>query len=166
MDVVEPDHGVFAPASIGRLTAVSAPTSAIGDPTEFRRVDMHQLAGFVPFVTVRRCAGRADQLTGQRITPRQWWHSNQFRILDTVRAGAPVSAAIRNGLDLFRSRATTTAASRLAAVRRGIDRGRDEPAMDLLDNPNCPQCLTRLEVSGTEDHPYWWCPSSRVARLF
>jgi hypothetical protein len=28
-----------------------------------------------------------------------------------------------------------------------------------------PQCLTSLEVAGTEDHPYWWCPWCKVARL-
>lgn len=36
---------------------------------------------------------------------------------------------------------------------------------DLPDVPHCPECLTQLEVAGTEDHPYWWCPVCKVARL-
>lgn len=37
--------------------------------------------------------------------------------------------------------------------------------MDDVDQPLCPDCLVVLEVAGTETHPYWWCPSCRVARL-
>jgi tRNA(Ile2) C34 agmatinyltransferase TiaS len=33
------------------------------------------------------------------------------------------------------------------------------------DSPNCPECLIRLEVAGTERNPYWWCPECKVARL-
>jgi hypothetical protein len=36
---------------------------------------------------------------------------------------------------------------------------------DLPESPRCAECLTTLDVSGTEDHPYWWCPSGKVARL-
>ena len=28
--------------------------------------------------------------------------------------------------------------------------------MDDVDTPNCELRLTRPEVNGTEDHPYWW----------
>ena len=38
-------------------------------------------------------------------------------------------------------------------------------AMGDVDTPNCEQRLTRLEVMGTEDHPYRWCPSCKVAHL-
>jgi len=31
--------------------------------------------------------------------------------------------------------------------------------------PQCQECLTALEVAGTTQHPYWWCPSCKVARL-
>jgi len=31
--------------------------------------------------------------------------------------------------------------------------------------PNCDTCLTTLEVAGTEQHPYWWCPTCRIAQL-
>jgi hypothetical protein len=31
--------------------------------------------------------------------------------------------------------------------------------------PNCVECLTQLEVAGTEKHPYWWCPLCKVVRL-
>lgn len=37
--------------------------------------------------------------------------------------------------------------------------------MDDIESPNCPQCLTRLEIAGTEEHPYWFCPVCKVARL-
>jgi tRNA(Ile2) C34 agmatinyltransferase TiaS len=37
--------------------------------------------------------------------------------------------------------------------------------MDELDQPRCPECLTTLEVAGTVTHPYWICPSCKVARL-
>ena len=30
--------------------------------------------------------------------------------------------------------------------------------MDEIDTPNCELRLTRPEVNGTEDHPYWWYP--------
>ena len=37
---------------------------------------------------------------------------------------------------------------------------------DGIDTPNCPECLTRLEVAGDLlDHLYWWCPSCKVAHL-
>jgi hypothetical protein len=38
---------------------------------------------------------------------------------------------------------------------------------DELDNatPNCPECFTPLEVAGTVEHPFWWCPVCRVARV-
>ena len=38
-------------------------------------------------------------------------------------------------------------------------------AMDDVDTPNCEQRLTRLEVLGTENHPYWWYPSCKMAHL-
>lgn len=40
----------------------------------------------------------------------------------------------------------------------------DEGLIDAAA-PNCEECLHPLEVAGTEAHPYWWCPSCRVARL-
>jgi len=49
------------------------------------------------------------------------------------------------------------AAKRSRAYRAVMD--------DELDAPNCSECLTRLEVAGTETHPHWWCPSCKVARL-
>jgi hypothetical protein len=35
---------------------------------------------------------------------------------------------------------------------------------DLL-TLRCEECLTQLEVAGTTQHPYWFCPSCKVARL-
>jgi transposase-like protein len=37
--------------------------------------------------------------------------------------------------------------------------------MDDVDLPRCPECLVVLEVAGTVEHPYWLCPSCKVARL-
>jgi tRNA(Ile2) C34 agmatinyltransferase TiaS len=39
--------------------------------------------------------------------------------------------------------------------------------MDDLDvaTPRCPDCLTALEVAGTLEHPYWFCPSCKAARV-
>ncbi len=37
--------------------------------------------------------------------------------------------------------------------------------MDEVIAPNCPECLAALEVLGTVEHPYWWCPVCKVARL-
>jgi len=31
------------------------------------------------------------------------------------------------------------------------------------DSPYCPTCLTSLTVEGTLEHPYWFCPTCRVA---
>ena len=28
---------------------------------------------------------------------------------------------------------------------------------DGLDTPNCPNCLTRMEIAGTEEAPFWRC---------
>jgi len=36
---------------------------------------------------------------------------------------------------------------------------------DDAATPNCQSCLTPLEVAGTVEHPYWWCPSCRIAVL-
>ena len=37
--------------------------------------------------------------------------------------------------------------------------------IDDLGTPNCDECLTPLELAGTDDRPYWYCPSCKVARL-
>ncbi len=37
--------------------------------------------------------------------------------------------------------------------------------VDDLDVPNCPDCLARLEVAGTVEHPYWWCPMCAIVKL-
>jgi tRNA(Ile2) C34 agmatinyltransferase TiaS len=37
--------------------------------------------------------------------------------------------------------------------------------ISTFDTPNCPRCLVRLEVGGTEDHPYFVCPECRTAFL-
>jgi hypothetical protein len=34
-----------------------------------------------------------------------------------------------------------------------------------FDTPNCPRCLKRLQIAGTEEHPYLMCPGCRVAHL-
>ena len=31
--------------------------------------------------------------------------------------------------------------------------------------PHCPECTTHLELGGTDEHPYWFCPECHVARL-
>jgi hypothetical protein len=31
--------------------------------------------------------------------------------------------------------------------------------------PRCPECTTKLELGGTDEHPYWVCPRCHVARL-
>jgi transposase-like protein len=36
---------------------------------------------------------------------------------------------------------------------------------DDLVVPRCEKSLTALQVAGTERHPYWLCPSCKVARL-
>jgi hypothetical protein len=36
---------------------------------------------------------------------------------------------------------------------------------DGLSTPNCGECLTRLLLAGSDEHPYWWCPVCKVARL-
>jgi formamidopyrimidine-DNA glycosylase len=37
--------------------------------------------------------------------------------------------------------------------------------MDEIGTPNCPECLSVLQVAGTAQRPYFWCPVCRVARL-
>ena len=34
-----------------------------------------------------------------------------------------------------------------------------------LGTPNCEKCLTTLELAGTDERPYWFCPSCKVAHL-
>lgn len=34
-----------------------------------------------------------------------------------------------------------------------------------FDMPNCPECLVRLEIAGTEQHPYFVCPVCHTAFL-
>lgn len=34
-----------------------------------------------------------------------------------------------------------------------------------FDTPNCPRCLVRLQIAGTERHPYWMCPNCLTAHL-
>ncbi|WP_177216694.1 hypothetical protein [Mycetocola miduiensis] len=34
-----------------------------------------------------------------------------------------------------------------------------------FEAPNCPQCLVRLDLAGTIEHPYWLCPVCRSAHL-
>jgi hypothetical protein len=36
---------------------------------------------------------------------------------------------------------------------------------DPFYTPNCPRCLERLQITGTELHPYWICPGCRIAYL-
>lgn len=31
--------------------------------------------------------------------------------------------------------------------------------------PKCRECMAQLDVAGDEQHPFWWCPSCRVAVL-
>lgn len=45
----------------------------------------------------------------------------------------------------------------------GVDDLNDE--FDGTAAPNCPECLTPLEVAGTVEHPYWYCPVCRIARV-
>lgn len=40
----------------------------------------------------------------------------------------------------------------------------DDDAVSF-DMPNCPRCLVRLEIAGTEQHPYWVCPECRTVHL-
>jgi len=53
-------------------------------------------------------------------------------------------------------------------MRRGLPSPEIEVygrGMDGLDTPNCEVCLARLWPAGSDEHPYWWCPSCKVARL-
>ncbi|WP_166878723.1 hypothetical protein [Salinibacterium sp. ZJ450] len=36
---------------------------------------------------------------------------------------------------------------------------------NVLQSPNCATCLQPLDIAGTEEHRYWWCPRCRVAAL-
>jgi hypothetical protein len=36
---------------------------------------------------------------------------------------------------------------------------------DGIGTPNCPECLTMLWPAGSDEHPYFWCPTCKVARL-
>ncbi|MFP7833151.1 hypothetical protein [Marisediminicola sp. LYQ134] len=36
---------------------------------------------------------------------------------------------------------------------------------DGIETPNCERCLTRLDLIGNTEHPYYWCPSCKVAHL-
>jgi len=50
-----------------------------------------------------------------------------------------------------------------AANLPGMDH--DELGVENLGVPNCDVCLEPLELSGTTESPYWYCTSSKVARL-
>ena len=34
-----------------------------------------------------------------------------------------------------------------------------------LETPNCPVCLARMWPSGTDEKPYWYCPSCKLPRI-
>ena len=41
----------------------------------------------------------------------------------------------------------------------------DDLGVENSGTPNCDVCLKMLELSGTDERPYWYCPSCKVARL-
>jgi ribosomal protein S27AE len=47
--------------------------------------------------------------------------------------------------------------------RRLIEHGRD--TRRLREHPNCPRCLTRMVLAGTEERPYWLCDDCGFLRL-
>jgi len=71
MNVVKADGHAFSFLSAGGRAAVGAPATAVGDPAEFLHVDVDQLSRAFALVAVRGGPGAADQLSGQRIAPRE-----------------------------------------------------------------------------------------------
>jgi len=35
--------------------------------------------------------------------------------------------------------------------------------LEGLGDPSCARCLTRLEIAGTDERPFWRCPSCGLA---
>jgi hypothetical protein len=135
------DVVVADPASLDLLRAAMGPPAAsFRDASELLDVQMDQFPGpgrsyrLVVVLTARIGAPVSGSHSASRGTPYR------CRIRDTVRAGTPVSAAIRRGPNLTLRRASRTTCSRSELVRVGVDRGRLERSL----SPACPSARKRL----------------------
>jgi hypothetical protein len=131
------DVVVADPASLDLLRAAMGPPAAsFRDASELLDVQMDQFPGpgrsyrLVVVLTARIGAPVSGSLSASRGAP--------YRC--RIRAGTPVSAAIRRGPNLTLHRASRTICSRSELVRVGVDRGRLERSL----SPACPSARKRL----------------------
>lgn len=122
------------------------PAAAVGVCPSFFRSRWMSSPGRA-LVPVRGGPDSEDRSHGQRMALREPRDPCRCRIRHTVRAGTPVSAATRGGPNREDLRASTTARSRLALARVGVDLGWHErsgspaaPSARNLLNDRCAVC--------------------------
>ena len=114
--------------------AVQAPATAVGDAPDLLHIEVDQRARVVVFVAVGTGSGGPDDLPGDRVQAASGGTWYRRRIRDTVRAGTPVTAAMRAGPCRSSDRASRTACSRSVLVLVGIvlgllERSRSRPRL-------------------------------------
>lgn len=96
VDVVKAQTLVLGLVSSAAAEAVNTPASALGDQTEFLDIDMHQIPRLSTLVAPISGLRGANDLPGNRIQRSDRWELRRAKIAETVRAGTPVTSAIRS----------------------------------------------------------------------